>query len=118
MKNWKIKKMSYEELGAQLKAVRRLLYWYQRGKDYPGPCQLCRVSRTYHPRAIRTCPNCLWMIIEGLNCAKFAVNKFGTIKYVRVHTGQERWHDLRKPMLQRWAKIIQGEMDNRTCGEA
>lgn len=118
MKKSKLKKMSYKELGAQLKAVRSLLYYYQRGKNFPGICKLCRVSREYHPRTSNTsaCPNCLWLIIEGLSCAEFAINKFGNIDYVRAHTGQNRWHVLRIPMLRRWGRIIQAERDCRTEG--
>lgn len=116
MKKRYLKKMSYEELGAQLKAVRSLLYWYQRGKNFPGPCQLCRVSRTYHLKAKSTCTYCLWRIIEGQNCSEFAASKFGNTNFVRVHTGQDRWHVLRIPMLRRWERIIQAEKDSRTVG--
>lgn len=118
MQNWKLKKMSYQELIGQLQAVRSILYWYQRGKDFPGACQLCKVSKTYHPKAKSGCTNCLWKIIEGLNCREFVVSKFGNLNFVRVYTGQDRWHVLRIPMLRRWAKIIQAVMDSRTCGEA
>ena len=122
MQNWKIKKMSYQELIGQLQAVRSLLYWYKCGKDFPGVCQLCKVSRTYHPRTSNTSayPNCLWLIIEGENCATFAEVNFSMRKmnYVRALTGLKKWHKLRIPMLRRWAKIIQAEKDCRTCGEA
>jgi len=102
MKNWKIKKMSYLELEAQLKGV----------------CQLCKVSRTYHPKTKRhgACKNCLWIIIEGESCSTFAEVNFSMRKmnYVRALTGLKKWHKLRIPMLRRWAKIIQAEMDSRT----
>ncbi len=120
MQNWKLKKMSYQELISQLKAVRSILYYYLRGRDFLGKCKLCKVSREYHPREANksACDNCLWLIIEGETCAEFAISKFGNLNYVRLLTGQDRWPVLRIPMLRRWAKIIQAEMDNRTCGEA
>ncbi|MCK4828707.1 hypothetical protein KA005_73935, partial [bacterium] len=97
MQNWKIKKMSYQELIGQLQAVRSILYHYQRGKDYLGPCQLCKVSRTYHPKVHAACDNCLWKIIEGENCGGFAVRVLNSYAYVRHITGKKEWHDLRKP---------------------
>jgi len=118
MQNWKLKKMSYQELIGQLKAVDSLLYWYQRGKDFPSVCQLCKVSRTYHKKICNTCVNCLWKIIEGESCAEFAIRKIDKMAYVPAYTGKPVWHKLRIPMLRRWRKIIQAEMDSRTCGEA
>lgn len=121
MKNWKLKKMSYQELIGQLQAVRSILYYYQRGKDFPGICQLCKVSRTYHPRKLgndTVCMNCLWMIVEGETCTDFGLKKYGQVQYVPCLTDTDRWHTYRIPMLRRWAKIIQAEMDCRTCGEA
>jgi hypothetical protein len=94
--------------------VRSLLYWYQQGKDYPSVCPLCKVSRTYHPKAKGACGNCLWLIIEGENCSQFAVRKYGKPHYVPMLTFTDRWHIYRKPMLRRWAKVIQAEMDCRT----
>ena len=119
MQNWKIKKMSYQELIDQLKAVRSILYYYQHGKDFPSTCRLCRVTKTYHPRRRGSaCPNCLWVIIEGVNCTEFAKIKYGEFYYVPTLTMTARWHTYRKPMLRRWAKVIQAEKDCRTCGEA
>ncbi len=116
MQNWKIKKMSYQELIGQLQAVRSILYYYQRGKDFPGACQLCKVSRTYHPRASPACKNCLWIIMEGERCTKFCDRNFNERCYMRELTGRPAWHKLRIPMLRRWAKVAQAEMDRRTCG--
>jgi len=119
MQNWKIKKMSYQELIDLRKAVRSLLYWYRRGKDYPGTCKLCRIARTYHPKTRGTaCHNCLWHIIEGESCAEFALKKLSSRLYLRSLTSTPAWHKLRIPMLRRWAKIVQAEMDCRTCEEA
>ena len=121
MQNWKIKKMSYQELIGQRQAVRSLLYYYQRGRDFPGTCKLCRIAKTYHPRKLgkgTVCPNCLWKIIEGESCADFAIRKIDKMAYVPAYTGKPVWHKLRIPMLRRWAKIIQAEKDCRTCGEA
>ncbi len=116
MNKWKLKKMSYEELGAQLKAVRSLLYYYQHGRDFPGTCKLCKNSRTYHSRADSMCENCLWIIMEGETCTEFSMRNFGREPYVRQLTGRPIWHKLRIPMLRRWAKIIQAERDCRTEG--
>lgn len=116
MQKAKLKKMSYQELISQLKAVRSILYYYQRGRDYPGTCKLCRVSRDYHPRTSNTsaCPNCLWEIIESENCTAFGKRHFSSYYYVRTLTPLPAWHKLRIPMLRRWAKVILTEMDTRT----
>ena len=118
MQNWKIKKMSYQELIGHQKAISSMLYYYQRGEDFPTVCQLCKVSRTYHRKVSNACVNCLWKIIEGESCAQFAIRKIDRIAYVPALTDKSAWHKLRIPMLRRWAKVIQAEMDNRTEGEA
>ena len=116
MQNWKIKKMSYQELIGQSKAVNSMLYYYQRGRDFPSVCQLCKVSKTYHPRVRPTCVNCLWMIIEGTGCCEFAITKFHRIVDISLMTRTKQWHELRIPMLRRWGRIIKAEMDSRTEG--
>lgn len=115
MKKWKLKKMSYEELGAQLKAVRSLLYYYCRGRSYHDDkeCPLCVVAHRYHPRAT-TCRECLWSIIENMTCGDYVDENIGFNLGIISATRLTSWHKLRIPMLQRWAKIIQTEQDCRT----
>ena len=80
MQNYKIKKMSDKELKEQLKAVGSLLYYYQKGKDFPDDCPLCDVAGEYHPRCSRTCDYCLWEIIEDEDCSDFSYRKFKKIE--------------------------------------
>ena len=120
MKEWKIKEMSYEELGAQLKAVRSLLWYYSRGLSYKDDhedleCPLCEVTKYYHRRA-NTCGACLWVIIENTLCGDFVDENIGYNVGIISATRLTEWHDIRKPMLQRWAKVIQAERDCRTEG--
>lgn len=115
MKKWKLKKMSYEELGAQLKAVRSLLYYYGQGRSYRDDCPLCRVNKYYHRRA-NTCRACLWAILENMTCCDFVDENIG-INYGTMNaTHLSEWHELRIPMLRRWGRIIQAERDCRTEG--
>ena len=115
MNKWKLKKMSYEELGAQLKAVRSLLYYYSRGKSYPADCPLCEVAKCYHRRG-NTCDACLWGIIENMFCGEFVDENIGINYGIVSATNLPEWYKLRIPMLRRWTKIIQAERDCRTEG--
>lgn len=117
MKKWKLKKMSYEELGAQLVAVRSLMYYYSRGRSYSEDkeCPLCVVARKYHPLTT-TCQVCLWTIIEDTTCGNFVDENIGLNMGIISATRMTEWHDLRKPMLRHWAKVIQAERDCRTEG--
>ncbi len=113
---WKLKKMSYEELGDQLKAVRSLLYYYQRGRSYrQDDCPLCEVTKYYHRRA-NTCDDCLWVIIENMNCGDFVDENIGINYGIVSVTNLPEWYKLRIPMLRRWERIIQAERDCRTQG--
>lgn len=111
MQNWKIKRMSYKELKAQLKATGRLLYYYQRGENYKHDCPLCEVAEEYHPRSSTACDYCPWKIIEGEDCCKFSWREFG--KNAAYLTGTKRWHKARIPMLRRWKKILKIELARR-----
>lgn len=115
MQNWKIKKMSYQELIGQSKAVDSMLYYYQRGKDFPRVCPLCKVTKMYHRGAKSPCNWCLWKIIEEEDCNDFAYREFKAGS-AGLLTGLKKWHKKRIPMLRRWKKILQGEMDSRTEG--
>jgi len=115
MQNWKIKRMSYKELTAQLKAVLSLLYYYQKGSDYPDNCLLCTVPEKHHERALRsgsTCDFCLWQIIENEDCGDFADRKFNVSSAAWL-TGKKKWHKVRIPMLRRWKKILKAELARR-----
>lgn len=116
MNKWKLKKMSYEELGDQLKAVRSLLYYYQKGRSYrQDDCPLCEVTKYYHRRA-NTCMDCLWAIIENKTCNDFVDEEVGINYGIKNATHLPKWHELRIPMLRRWGRIIQAERDSRTVG--
>ncbi|MEE9510417.1 MAG: hypothetical protein V3V81_07985 [Candidatus Bathyarchaeia archaeon] len=114
MQNWKIKRMSYQELIGQSKAVGSLLYYYKKGKTYPEDCPLCKVGWTHHPTVENTCDYCLWIIITGENCCNFSDRDFK--KNAADVSHLPRWHKLRIPMLKRWKKILQAEKDSRTEG--
>ncbi|MCK5614819.1 hypothetical protein KAR91_73840 [Candidatus Pacearchaeota archaeon] len=112
MQNYKIKKMSDKELKEQLKAVGSLLYYYQKGKDFPDDCPLCDVAGEYHPRCSRTCDYCLWEIIEDEDCSDFSYRKFKKISAAYL-TDTKKWHTARIPMLRRWKKILKIELARR-----
>ena len=111
MQNWKIKRMSGEELSAQSKAVGSLLYYYQLGKDYPEDCPLCEVPCKYHERSHQACHFCLWRIIEDESCFVFSEREFGLD--VTDMTCKKEWHKVRIPMLRRWKKILKIELARR-----
>jgi len=115
MQTWRIKRMSYQELRAQLKAVGSLLYYYQKGKDYPDSCPLCKVGWKYHKRAKYACNSCIWGIMQGEDCEDFAKREFKVLSagYISM---TDAWHKVRIPMLRRWKKILQAEKDSRTEG--
>ena len=116
MNKWKLKKMSYEELGAQLKAVRSLLYYYGKGRSYrQDDCPLCEVTKYYHRRA-NTCMDCLWAIIEDMTCNDFVNESIGINYGVFLAINLPEWYELRIPMLRRWGRLIQAERDCRTEG--
>jgi len=115
MKNWKIKKMSYQELSGQIRAIGSLLYYYQQGRSYPNECPLCVVAKKYHPRTT-TCSCCLWAIIENMTCGDFVDENIGWGVGTVTSTNLSEWHQLRIPMLRRWRRIIQAERDARTEG--
>ena len=112
MQNWKIKRMSDEELPAQSKAVGSLLYYYLKEKDYPDTCPLCKVGWKFHPKAPYACSVCLWGIIEGEDCEDFAKREFGVLSagHISMTAG---WHARRIPMLRRWKKILKLELVRR-----
>lgn len=112
MQNWKIKRMSDQELKTQLRAVGSLLYYYQKDKDYADSCPLCKAGWKHHKKAPYTCNFCLWGIIEGEDCEDFAKREFKVLSAGHVSM-TSAWHKVRIPMLRRWKKILKAELVRR-----
>lgn len=117
MKNWKIKKMSYQQLIDQNKAVGSLLYYYRKGTSYPDECPLCEVAKKYlQSHSTADCWNCLWAIMENMTCGDFVNEEIGINYGIVSATNLQEWHELRIPMLRRWRKRLKAEMNSRTEG--
>jgi len=121
MQNWRIKRMKYGEIEANIKACSKFLCVYRKS-DYMQEmaCLFCKISTSFHlsaqdsPEGARKCNFCLWKIIEGEVCEDFSIREFNLMVASVKH--KESWRKLRIPMLRRWKKILQQEKDARTEG--
>lgn len=115
MQNWKIKRMKHEEVESNIKICNKFLHIYKKGKYIKEfYCLFCKIIWKFHPKCKYKCEYCVWEIFEGEECEDFSQRKFELQVADIKH--DEKWREVRIPMLKRWKKILQAEKDNRIEG--
>ena len=105
MQDYEIKRMSKERIKRELDSINKLILLYKGGKKLNN-CPLC---------AFAACDNCLWNIIEGMNCDVFAgtLYKKPDAEYFRNDRRFRKWKDARLAQLPRWRRILKAELRRR-----
>lgn len=105
MQNWKIKRMSEKRIKRWLSDIDKLIRHYE-GKAKVDRCPLCVGIH---------CRNCLWVIIEGIDCEDFAFKLYGNwgASGYRRDLRNKKWRNARLIQLPQWKKILRAELARR-----
>ena len=105
MQNWKIKKMTENEIKEWLRKINELTLHYE-GKKRVDHCPLCLNVN---------CDNCLWSIIEEMACDEYSIKLYGHDDPVvlREDLRNKKWRNARLTQLPQWKKTLKAELKRR-----